>query len=276
MENIIAPVDESFYAELGKEFFNKIHSIYNHMVHDNDTIKKILTDIINNNSTSNKELFMESIINFSFSSSMIDGYNRTIPSLTNHLTQVNDYWLDYLVNKFWMMNDNISHQERIKRIAMDYLSNNYNLTLYREHHFTENSKFRLTYHPGEDNYRGITLIVPYTLDALSVECAIKIIEEITTAKIGGICFWYYTTYDHNDQPAGDPHEIEIGLTEKIAHLFPYVPISIYKSKNFNSIEQWYLEIPEFAEHIKKVDFESENERDVNSFFTDASNDNLPY
>lgn len=283
MENIITPDDESFYNKLGKELFNKIYSIYNHMLYGNDTVKKILADIINNNSVSDKGMSMWSIINFPFSASMIGGYNRTIahvaednkwiPGLTNHLTQVNDYWLGYLLWKFGMMNDNISHQEKIERIAMDYLSNNYNLSLYREYHFTENNKFRLTYNPGQDYYKGITLIIPYTLNALSAECAIKIIEEVTTAKVDGICLRYFPD---DPQLFAFNHEVEIGLTEKIGNVLPYLPISIYKSKKFNSIEHWYLEIPEFVEYINKVNSEIDNEIDNPSSFTRPSDDDLPY
>jgi hypothetical protein len=153
---------------------------------------------------------------------------------------VKTYWLEFIFKTCIFY----SYENRDdKRFIMDIAKDFDFLFEYSIYDF-QDDKFKMTY-PHEYN-KSLNLTVPFHLNKLLIDLAIKIIEEHTTSKVASISLWYY---DETISIEPINNEITVALDKDKYNSFPVISKYKFDSTSFVDLKQWYLEIPEFKTYI---------------------------
>jgi hypothetical protein len=238
------PINDIDFIRWGKVVFEKAKQIYSlELLHKRKVIS-ILEDIYFKDGIpiqEREDCDYARIEDIEFTSYMLKGVSP------GH-AEVKDYWLNYIVNK---LSDTKSStwEESVKKI-IDGVLTPFIIQTFNKRDFDKEGRFRLTV--SSDDFQGLHLTVPYTLDHLNIEFAIKIIQEITTSEVNSISLWYFT---HDVCDGSMFKEVSIAVDDKDLGDAPYISKADFLNMKFEKNKRWFLQIPDFAEYVKQIERE---------------------
>lgn len=233
-------VEDNYLKRWGENLFRIAKEIYYREYARKSQIIEIMNELYDVNQTSHDKLLLNArnpLEAITFSAAIIKGIWFPGP------TDIKDYWL---MNIFQY--SPIYIEEPIKRIIsiVDSYNSKHLMKKYSSSDFTSEGRFKLTFPVDSD--RSLTLTAPFTLHKLNIDFAIKVIETITTSKVGRIAMWYAKNYE---QVGSIEREIEISINEKKDDTLPSLTKAEFQSLYVSDMDNWYKGIPEFDDYIRK-------------------------
>lgn len=224
--------EDEILLQFGEKLLSTAEEIYNRAVSDSIKMENTISEFYKSNKSKFELLNIEknslpycfSICSTNFRQGPID---------------VKTYWLEFILKKcIFYSYENREDKKFIMDIAKDFDF----LFEYSIYDFQDN-KFKMTY--SFEYNKSLNLTVPFHLNKLLIDLAIKIIEEYTTSKVASISLWYY-----DDEPINNEIKVVLDKDKNKYNSFPVISKYTFDSTSFVDLKKWYLEIPEFKTYIK--------------------------
>ena len=178
-------------------------------------------------------------------------HSFTYTGTGNGPKELRDYWLNYIVNQNpWFDRKNSLEFSAIK--ILNSLSDRQILKEFNEFaHFYDNSEFKFILNKGQWANNNLNICVPFSLNYIQIEFAIRVIEQLTNHKVSKISLWYFT-YDLSFDMYS---EIYIALDDRIDKHEgnPFISKKRFLELEVESYKDWYKEVPEYSNYIKEID-----------------------
>jgi DNA polymerase-3 subunit epsilon len=182
------------------------------------------------------------------------------------------YWLNYIIKQSPWFDRNLSLED----IAKDILDSVFQRQIINEFkqfaHFEKLNNFKFILNKGQWENMNLNIRVPYCLNYVQIEFAIRVIEKLTNHRVSKISLWYFTY----DLSLGEMYsEIYMALDDRIdkhkGH--PFITIGRFHTIKIKSYENWYKEFPEFKNYIDEIDNNTFNCKSCGKSIFDSGNKN---
>ncbi len=157
------------------------------------------------------------------------------------------YWLNYIIKQSPWFDRNLSLEDNAKDI-LDSVFQRQIINEFKQFaHFENRNNFKFILNKGQRGNMNLNIRVPYCLNYVQIEFAIRVIEKLTNHKVSKISLWYFTY--------GMSSEIYMALDDRIdkhkGH--PFITIARFHAFQIKSHENWFREFPEFKNYIDEID-----------------------
>jgi hypothetical protein len=165
--------------------------------------------------------------------------------------ELRDYWLNYILNQNPWFDRNNSLEFSAKKILNSLFDRQILNEFNKFAHFYEDNNFKFILNKGNWENMNLNICVPYCLNYIQIEFAIRVIQELTNHRVSKISLWYFTY----DLSVDKYSEIYMALDDRIdkhkGH--PFITIGRFHELHIKSYENWYKEFPEYKNYIAEID-----------------------
>lgn len=235
-------INNEDYIKWGKSIFNDALKVSEIQQKHLTLIYQIIEDITAQYNLTNDNLYDIKGVCF---------YSYTYTGTGNGPKELRDYWLNYILNQNPWFDRNNSLEFSAKKL----LNSLYDRQILKEFnkfaHFYEKNEFKFILNKGQWANNNLNIRVPFSLNYIQIEFAIRVIEQLTNHKVTKISLWYFT-YDLSFDMYS---EIYIALDDRInkhdGH--PFISKRRFHELEVESYKNWYQEVSEFTNYIEEID-----------------------